>query len=238
MPFLSVRPHLHKECTSPVHNKPSASITMVREAKMQQSVHNRGDATDEPKPPWADVPRRERTSCTTTSFYGEYHGHTTQDLEVAHAALRPRDLIWLLGDSSLDNKYWLLQGGREAACNGYESFLKPPQAVPDVCHWVNAELVRRGVGERLACINTSVEESTLADRPRDTLLPQDLFCRDNVLSGDTLVVSVGCNDVALRPSPATGVNMLMLTRAPTSMIRSGWAPGTNHFRKLFREQAS
>ena len=58
------------------------------------------------------------------------------------------------------------------------------------------------------------------------MLAQDQFVRDHIEATDTLVVSVGGNDVALRPSVATALSMLMLTRSPVSMIRSGWAPGS------------
>ena len=77
-------------------NKPSASITMVREAKMQQSVHNRGDATDF-KPPWADVPPRAYVMHHDLLLRGVPRPHDAGPRGGARA-LRPRDLIWLLGD--------------------------------------------------------------------------------------------------------------------------------------------
>ena len=48
-------------------------------------------------------------------FYAEYHGHTVEHLREVHEVLRVtesggrdrRPLIWLAGDSSLDNKYWI-----------------------------------------------------------------------------------------------------------------------------------
>ena len=53
--------------------------------------------------------------------------------------------------------------------------LRPAQAqVADVAYWVNKELERRGQATQLACINTAVEESTLADRAGERMLAQAL----------------------------------------------------------------
>ena len=188
-----------------------------------------------------EQPKRVRTNISVAPFYGEYHGHRISDLEVLLPALRPRGIVWLAGDSSLDDKHWLLHaqhGSGLAPCNGYEKVIKPARgpAIPDVAYHINRALVSRGEGGKLACVNTAVEESTLADRAGEQLLAQDVFLRDHIGPEDTLVVSVGCNDVALRPTAATAINMLMLTRSPTGMITSGWAPGTRHFLQLFREK--
>ena len=52
--------------------------------------------------------------------------------------------------------------------------LRPPQAqVADVAYWVNRELERRGLAGQLACVNTAVEESTLADRAGEKMLAQE-----------------------------------------------------------------
>ena len=53
-----------------------------------------------------------------TSFYKEYHGHRVSDLEVLVQALpQGRGVLYLLGDSTLDNKVWL--NSIKAAVNGY-----------------------------------------------------------------------------------------------------------------------
>ena len=173
------------------------------------------------------------------SFYAEYHSHKIEHLDAILPGLRQtpeRAVVWLLGDSTLDNKYWL--GSHKSiarpACNGFEHVLSPAKSVPDCAYWVNRELLARGQTGAV-CVNTSVEESTLQDREGDGLLPQDVFCRDSLSERDTLVVSVGGNDVALRPTAATVVNMLMLTRSPMALIRSGCAPGTGYFVRLFRD---
>ena len=171
-------------------------------------------------------------------FYGEYHGHKITDLEYLLPILRgesARSVVWLVGDSTLDNKYWLpaLRGSQHKPCCGYEKVLS--RVVPDVAFWVNKAICDRGNEGGTCCINTAIEESTLADRAGDALMEQDVFVRDHMQPQDTLVVSVGGNDVALRPSVSTIVNMLLLTRSPTALIRSGLAPGTAHFIRMFRE---
>ena len=88
--------------------------------------------------------------------------------------------------------------------------LRPPQAqVADVAYWVNRELERRGLAGQLACVNTAVEESTLADRAGEKMLAQDEFVHDHIEAEDTLVVSVGGNDVALRPSVKTAIRFTL-----------------------------
>ena len=74
--------------------------------------------------------------------------------------------------------------------------LSPAKSVPD-CAYGQPKLLARGQTGAV-CVNTSVEESTLQDREGDALLPQDVFCRDSLSEQDTLVVSVGGIDVALR----------------------------------------
>jgi hypothetical protein len=85
------------------------------------------------------------------AFYGEYHGHRIRHLASLMAVMRPRGIVWLVGDSSLDNKYWFDDGMRDA-CNGYERKLRPPKSKADVCFWINTVLVQRGEGSRLCAV--------------------------------------------------------------------------------------
>merc|ERR1711998_191147 len=63
----------------------------------------------------------------------------------------------------------------------------------------------------------------------------DEIIRDNIKAEDVLVCSVGGNDIALRPTIATVVNMAALMYMNThGMIESGWAIGMGHFLHLFR----
>jgi hypothetical protein len=177
-----------------------------------------------------------------TRYFGEYHGHTVEDLKTVVASLRsssssadPRAIIWLSGDSTLDNKYWLPLSDQREACNGYERVLSPPRMQPDVSYCMNDELVQRGLGDAACSVNCAIEESTLGVR-EDELLPQDCFLRDNLRPLDVVVVSIGGNDIALRPTPWTVAAMAALLMSPRALIPTGWAPGTGHFVRLFRDE--
>jgi hypothetical protein len=161
-------------------------------------------------------PTDEHGVISSSSFYGEYHGHPIGDLEVLDKHLRSKgkSIIYLAGDSSADNKYWFSQQGR--ALNGYEAVLRPPTSTRDVAYNINAELVERSLGERFACINCAVEESKVASRDAGCLLPQDQFIRDHIQPDDMLVVSVGGNDIALATSPCTIASMLSLICCSTT----------------------
>ena len=73
----------------------------------------------------------------------------------------------------------------------------------------------------MAAVNCSVEESRIASRACGNLLPQDEFIRDNISSEDTLVISLGGNDIALRPSCCTILSILpLLLFSTTSCIEN------------------
>lgn len=184
------------------------------------------------------------TTVHSGPFYGEYHGHTSEHLEIVHGCVRgTRSVIWLLGDSTLDNKHWLNQ--TEKACNGYERVLSPPRSRPDVAHHINKEIVARGLGERMVAINTAVEEATLGARRGGALLEQDAFASAHLRPEDILVVSCGGNDIALRPTVTTGLSMVALLAMPTWFIRHAGSspifhhlvPGLGHFIHLFGQEA-
>lgn len=57
----------------------------------------------------------------STQFYGSYYGHPVDALDTLEVHLRgeegaARSVIYLCGDSSLDNKYWFRDQAR--ATNG------------------------------------------------------------------------------------------------------------------------
>lgn len=172
-------------------------------------------------------------------FYDEYHGHKVPHLEAVLDSLRKqnagteRPTIWLSGDSSLDNKYWLEGDSSRRALNGYESVLVPPSSRPDVCYHLNA-LVKG----RASVINCAIEESCVGQRSGGKLLPQDEFLRDNLRSEDVVVVSVGGNDIALAPSRRTIWNMLMmmyLNSIKTLGKGPRWSWGMPYFVRMFRD---
>jgi len=153
----------------------------------------------------------ETRNIISSEFYNEYHGHNIPHLTTLHSHLRTNHnipLIFLAGDSSLDNKHWFNE--TDHAVNGYESILNPPMSNKDIAYWMNKELVDRGLTGQLATINCAIEESTLSDRTCGHLRKQDIFIMENIQRQDVLIVSVGGNDIALRPSPCTILNLLSL----------------------------
>jgi hypothetical protein len=73
----------------------------------------------------------------------------------------------------------------------------------------------------------------LRDRDAD-LLDHDKFIHDNISSNDVLVVSIGGNDIALGPTPATIWHMLRLawlTRRSSLVNGSAWP--LSYFRTMF-----
>jgi hypothetical protein len=171
-------------------------------------------------------------------FYHEWKGHPISDLakfrDITQSIRGDRPIIYFAGDSSLDNKAWVTStgpGGNPLTVpvpEIYHQVLDKPRPKPDVAFWMNYIL-----GERATCINTSVEESMLRDRD-DNLLPHDEFIRDNMRPQDILVVSVGANDIALKPNIWTILHMLRLAwLTPRSSLMNGSAGALNYFRTLF-----
>jgi hypothetical protein len=65
---------------------------------------------------------------SSNEFYKEYHGHKSYHLKNLLEVLKlngKNSFIYLAGDSSLDNKYWILNDPAQTAINGYEHFLRP-----------------------------------------------------------------------------------------------------------------
>ena len=162
------------------------------------------------------------------AYYSVYNGHDPEHLQTVHDELRRggRSAIFLAGDSSLDNKFWF--SDTAAACNGYERVLRPPVQKQDVCYWLNREAARRGRSD-LFCLNSAIEATSLNDRAC-SLLAQDRFIREHITPDDTLVVSVGGNDLALEPLLATVLNIIpLLCLTPTACVRHGQAcPPNTH----------
>ncbi|KAF2829063.1 hypothetical protein CC86DRAFT_368171 [Ophiobolus disseminans] len=171
----------------------------------------------------------------TPGFYFEWKGHQISDLvqfrNITLAERPDKPIVYLAGDSSLDNKFWLHKTIAEIGVDSpsiYYKTLNKPQPKADVAFWMNHLL-----GERATCINTAVEESMLRDRDEE-LLSHDEFIRDNMRPEDVLIVSVGANDVALRPLPWTIAHMLRLAwLTPRKSLEDCSAGSLTYFKHLF-----
>lgn len=172
----------------------------------------------------------------SSSFYSNYHGHTLPHLKILAERLDktcPR--IYLAGDSVLDNKYWILSKPKATALNGYENILTPPESVCDVSYWLNKYLLEQGL--HYVAINTAVEEASIGDKS-SSLNPSDLFIRDNLTENDIIVISLGGNDIALKPNLQTVWEMgkLILTSSVDSIEDYTKKPnGFDYLVKLFTE---
>jgi len=169
-------------------------------------------------------------------FYFEWKGHPIDDLATFHTitlAERPdKPIVYLAGDSSLDNKYWVNKTNPIVPyqlpyiCS--KTFRSPAVPKPDVAFWLNSLLE-----DRATCINTAVEESMLRDR-NEMLIPHDQFIRDNIRSSDVLIVSIGANDVALKPHSSTIRHMLQLAwLTPHRNLENGSADALQYFKHMF-----
>ena len=174
-------------------------------------------------------------------FYGNWAGHPIADLTSVHAAALAREgrppVVYLCGDSSLDNKAWVPSngpGGEELpspAPTFYQSFLDPGYLKPDVAFHLNSIL-----GTKASVMNTAVEASLLRQRD-EKLLAHDEFVRDHIQAEDILIVSLGANDIALSPTLATIRHMLHLAWfTPKTSIEKGTASSLQHFRHMFGTQ--
>jgi hypothetical protein len=177
----------------------------------------------------------------TSRFYFQWQGHPLDDISTFHSeafSKRPnKPIIFLAGDSSLDNKYWVPSSGPHGEPlpvdipNIYDDILEQPHPKPDVGFWLNHVL-----GERATTLNLAVEASMLRDRDAD-LLDHDKYIRDNIRAEDILIVSVGANDIALKPTIATARHMAQLAwLTPMSSLKKGNAWSLSYFVNMFKDQ--
>lgn len=158
-------------------------------------------------------------------YYQQFNGHPVELLDVVHRGIISGPVIWLLGDSSLDNKHWVRPWVEPAPA--YSALLEPKQSRADVCHWINIQSPPSHVA-----INAAIEASTVADREDQDLPGQDAFVRDHLQPQDVLIVSVGGNDVVMSPSLWTVVCLCFLVLLPVWTIHR-WNPFFRHMVHLF-----
>jgi hypothetical protein len=164
-------------------------------------------------------------------YSSSYSGHPIEHLtKIVDIFRHKRRIVWLAGDSSLDNKYWINR--RAAPVNGLETILTNGTIPMDVSYHINNILLDSGK-EEFICVNCAVEETTLSSRYH-RLLPHDTIIQDNIKTGDVLILSVGGNDIALSPSISTiGSLMAVTTLASDDAIKSGTAIGLSHLLHMF-----
>lgn len=179
-------------------------------------------------------------SLDTNAFYSNYAGHLVPHLDFLLNNLpADRPKVYLAGDSSLDNKFWFPASAWKPATNGYESILEPPKSRPDIAHLMND--IFKTKSSPFICINAAIEESTLGSRgsSSSSLKEQDVFIRDHISTNDVLIVSVGGNDIALRPTPTTALSMgSLIAFSSDSAIDAGNAVGMGHFIDMFGPRVS
>lgn len=132
-------------------------------------------------------------------FFTNYDGHPIHHLSALLSHLcrttrKPR--IYLTGDSTLDNKFWLPSHTSPSPVSHLASIAHGSYHKRDVAHYMNLS------SNRYITVNCAVEATTLAQR-RKKLLEHDILVRDNITKDDVVVVSVGGNDIALAPSLCT-----------------------------------
>lgn len=194
---------------------------------------------------WSESAFPPSETVSSRAAFSNYHGVPLPLLVTTVRRFNDRPKIWLAGDSSLDNKHWLFRSENKwdraeyatPACNGYETVLTDPGGcVRDVCFWLNRTCVDRG--SPYVAVNTAVEATTLQDRGSGrTLLGQDLLIRDHMRPEDVLIVSIGGNDIALRPGLRTMLSVGWLALfAGEDAARNGTAFGFSQLRNLFYDQ--
>lgn len=85
----------------------------------------------------------------------------------------------------------------------------------------------------MACLNLAVEEATVGSKTE--LSEHDIFIRDNITEDDILIVSIGGNDIALKPTTGTVASMIGLNFLTPSFVINRWHTGLgfSHFVNLF-----
>uniref|UniRef100_A0A7S2EHH7 SGNH hydrolase-type esterase domain-containing protein n=1 Tax=Trieres chinensis TaxID=1514140 RepID=A0A7S2EHH7_TRICV len=173
------------------------------------------------------------TTLRSGDYYENYHGHWPEHLAAVDEALRSngKKRVFFVGDSTLDNKHWFFDLTREKGPQVGESndFTAPclpsyrgafvaghDRMVKDVAYHTTSSL--EGMGVPYAALNCAVEESTVGERRDGSPYGQDDFVRGAMTSDDYLAVSMGGNDIALKPTVGVIAEMALVTR----FASDGW----------------
>lgn len=177
--------------------------------------------------------------CGDSSFDNKFWEWGMTDPHPKPVPLRPSIGLKLggwTGSRSLTHEDMQRPENTARACNGLDDVLLPPRMVKDVAYWFNYHAEARFGSGRVCTLNAAVEESMLRDRDK-RLLPQDEFVRATVTDADSVVVSIGGNDIAFNPTLSTIMCVGLVARLwPRWMIRRGIAPGFGHLLHLFHTE--
>lgn len=173
---------------------------------------------------------------STIDYYNNYYGHTIEHLEMLINQFRNdnKNILFLVGDSTFDNKHWILNTKykKYQAINCYEKILYPPYMIGDICFNINVYLKNTN----FVCINCAVEESSLLEKTSSLNL-QDKFVRDHIRENDILLVSLGGNDIALKPDTKIMINFGLLyytNNIETIKNNPLTANGITYFKTVFK----
>lgn len=209
------------------------------EIQPEQKLHD----DDEPKllPKQQNLPKQiSQQQISAKHFYNSYYGHKMPHIELLYKhfkKLSPKSsIVFLAGDSSLDNKHWIIGKQAKDATYGYDTFLVPPLMVRDICYNLSNSINKKGIHNTFV-LNCAVEEATIGNK-KQYLNSQDKFILSRITSNDILVVSIGGNDMALNPTISTMWNMFKLvTFNGKEYIKNtphkAW--GIDHFIELFKD---
>lgn len=128
------------------------------------------------------------------SIYDNYYGHTLEDLEKI-LILSNKPKIYLVGDSILDNKFWVKNEKVNKIRNMFD--------VPDIAYHIN------NINQDYLCINCACEEAKVENK---NISYHDQFVIDHICEDDILVISIGGNDFMLNKDNLTKLEQAQLER--------------------------
>jgi hypothetical protein len=174
--------------------------------------------------PVGPVYRDDLVVVSPQTFYTQYFGHPLDDLMSIYARIREseKNIIWLAGDSTMDNKHWLFEDICEKRTmdsytippqHEYKNLLVPPSCIPDIAACINS-LTK---DTNYVALNCAIEESSLSDR-QNGMLAHDHIIKSNIRENDVLIVSVGGNDIGLKPCFKTIFWMVAMWILPFNWI--------------------
>lgn len=131
-------------------------------------------------------------------YYTNYYGHPIQDLDNLVDHCYGMNKVYLVGDSTLDNKKWV-STLRAPPVNGYQGLVE--EMVPDVNYFFNYYL--EGYNLPYISLNFAIEEDCIHDKMsngsvRSKLNSKESMVKNSLTHKDILIISIGGNDLSLK----------------------------------------